>query len=78
MVGKSPRVRQELAEGIGSLPGWCKGVHRKKIEICQKIIGGSRKACRELGRSCRPDILGSSLGIGPRFRRYGGSSPEVL
>ncbi|RWV81892.1 hypothetical protein GW17_00056649 [Ensete ventricosum] len=37
----------ELAKGIGSLPGWCKGVHRKKIETHRKIIEGSRKACQE-------------------------------
>ncbi|RWW38095.1 hypothetical protein BHE74_00056699, partial [Ensete ventricosum] len=41
---------RELAEGIRSLPGWCKGVRRKKTETRWKIVGGSRKACRELGR----------------------------
>ncbi|RRT42343.1 hypothetical protein B296_00041800 [Ensete ventricosum] len=46
-VGNSPRVRLELAEGIGSLPGWRKGVHQKKTETHQQIVGGSRKACRE-------------------------------
>ncbi|RWW75587.1 hypothetical protein BHE74_00016382 [Ensete ventricosum] len=45
--GNSPGVRQELAEGIGSLPGWRKGVRRKKTETRRKIIWGSRKACRE-------------------------------
>ncbi|RZS19643.1 hypothetical protein BHM03_00052072 [Ensete ventricosum] len=40
----------ELAKGIGSLPGWCKGVHRKKTETHRKIIEGSRKAYQELGR----------------------------
>ncbi|RZS23223.1 hypothetical protein BHM03_00056010 [Ensete ventricosum] len=39
-IGNSPGVCRELAEGIGGLLGWRKGVHRK-------IIGGSRKACRE-------------------------------
>ncbi|RWW03343.1 hypothetical protein GW17_00033503 [Ensete ventricosum] len=34
--------------GIGSLPGWHKGVHKKKTETHRKIIRGSRKACREL------------------------------
>ncbi|RWW69775.1 hypothetical protein BHE74_00022589 [Ensete ventricosum] len=29
-VGNSPGVRRELTKGIGSLPGWRKGVHRKK------------------------------------------------
>ncbi|RWW15930.1 hypothetical protein GW17_00020210 [Ensete ventricosum] len=31
-VGNLPRVRRELTEGIGSLLGWRKGVHRKKAE----------------------------------------------
>ncbi|RZS06377.1 hypothetical protein BHM03_00037013, partial [Ensete ventricosum] len=48
----------------------------------QKIVGGSRKACRSLTttvkKSYRPDVdLGSNLGIGPRFGRCGGSSPGV-
>ncbi|RRT60380.1 hypothetical protein B296_00016082 [Ensete ventricosum] len=46
-IGNLPGIRRELAEGIGSLPGWRKGVSQKKIETCRKIIGGSRKACRE-------------------------------
>ncbi|RWW56922.1 hypothetical protein BHE74_00036324 [Ensete ventricosum] len=46
-VGNLPGVRRELAEGIGSLLGWRKGVRQKKNETCQKIVGGSRKACRE-------------------------------
>ncbi|RWW47021.1 hypothetical protein BHE74_00047021, partial [Ensete ventricosum] len=46
-VGNSPRVRRELAEGIESLPRWRKGVRQKKIETRRKIVGGSRKACRE-------------------------------
>ncbi|RZR89409.1 hypothetical protein BHM03_00017123 [Ensete ventricosum] len=50
-VGNSPRVRRELAEGIRSLPGWRKRVHRKKTETHRKIVGGSRKACRELEKS---------------------------
>ncbi|RZS18005.1 hypothetical protein BHM03_00050211 [Ensete ventricosum] len=50
-VGNSLRVRRELTEGIGSLPGCRKGVHWKKTETRRKIIGGSRNACRELGRS---------------------------
>ncbi|RWW66281.1 hypothetical protein BHE74_00026368 [Ensete ventricosum] len=32
------------------MPGWHKGVHWKKIETRLKIIGGSRKACREMRR----------------------------
>ncbi|RWW09019.1 hypothetical protein GW17_00027513 [Ensete ventricosum] len=46
-VGNSLGVRQELAKGIGSLPGWCKGVCQKKIETRRKIVGGSRKAYQE-------------------------------
>ncbi|RWV78597.1 hypothetical protein GW17_00060407, partial [Ensete ventricosum] len=37
-------------EGIRSLLGWHKGVHRKKIETHRKIVGDSRKVYRELGR----------------------------
>ncbi|RRT70595.1 hypothetical protein B296_00016927, partial [Ensete ventricosum] len=50
-VANSLGVHRELAEGIRSLPGWRKGVHRKKTETYQKIIRGSQKACQELGRS---------------------------
>ncbi|RRT31655.1 hypothetical protein B296_00058696 [Ensete ventricosum] len=46
-VRNSPGVRREIAEGIGSLSGWRKGVRQKKIETRRKIIGGSPKACRE-------------------------------
>ncbi|RWW55206.1 hypothetical protein BHE74_00038169 [Ensete ventricosum] len=46
-VGNLPGVRRELAEGIGSLLGWRKGVRQKKTETRRKIIGGSRKACQE-------------------------------
>ncbi|RZS22560.1 hypothetical protein BHM03_00055356 [Ensete ventricosum] len=61
--GNSPGVCRKLVEGIGSLPGWRKGVHQKKIETRQKIIGGSRKAYRESGWSY--DGPRYSLGIGP-------------
>ncbi|RRT35371.1 hypothetical protein B296_00051699 [Ensete ventricosum] len=54
-VGNFPRVHRELAKGIGSLSGWCKGVHQKKIETHRKIVGGSRKAYRD--------------GISPEFAR---------
>ncbi|RZS05287.1 hypothetical protein BHM03_00035772, partial [Ensete ventricosum] len=50
-VGNSPGVRWELAEGIGSLSGWRKGVRRKKTKTHRKIIEDSRNACRELERS---------------------------
>ncbi|RZS29127.1 hypothetical protein BHM03_00062816 [Ensete ventricosum] len=45
-VGNSPRMRRELVEGIRSLPGWRKGVHRKKTKTHRKIVKGSLKACR--------------------------------
>ncbi|RWW84610.1 hypothetical protein BHE74_00006775 [Ensete ventricosum] len=47
VVGNLRGVHWELAEGIGSLPGWRKGVHQKKTKTHRKIIGGSRKACWE-------------------------------
>ncbi|RWW47881.1 hypothetical protein BHE74_00046096, partial [Ensete ventricosum] len=50
-VGNSPGVRRELAEDIGSLLGWRKGVRWKKTETRRKIVKGSRKAYQELGRS---------------------------
>ncbi|RRT73416.1 hypothetical protein B296_00001229 [Ensete ventricosum] len=71
-------TRQEC---IRSLPGWRKGVRQKKTETRRKIIGGSRKACWESnhdGVSYISDMNpGSSLGIGPRIRRCGGSSSGV-
>ncbi|RWV80300.1 hypothetical protein GW17_00058455 [Ensete ventricosum] len=60
-VGNLPGVRWELVEGIGSLLGWRKGVCQKKIETHWKIVGGSRKAYRDLlGDSSNGS--GSSLG----------------
>ncbi|RWV87595.1 hypothetical protein GW17_00050393 [Ensete ventricosum] len=64
-VGNSPGVRLELIEGIGSLPGWHKGVRQKKTETRQKIVGGSRKACRDLS-------------IGPGFEQCSGISPNGI
>ncbi|RRT33268.1 hypothetical protein B296_00031030 [Ensete ventricosum] len=55
--GNSPGICRKLTEGIGSLPGWRKGVRQKKTETHRKIIGGSRKACRESG--CSDDAVGS-------------------
>ncbi|RWV94909.1 hypothetical protein GW17_00042517, partial [Ensete ventricosum] len=55
--GNSSGVCWKLAEGIESLPGWHKRVHQKMTETRRKIIGGSRKACRErpedLPQDCR-------------------------
>ncbi|RWW49026.1 hypothetical protein BHE74_00044854, partial [Ensete ventricosum] len=39
--------RRKLVEGIGSLPGWRKGVRQKKTKTYRKIVKGSQKACRE-------------------------------
>ncbi|RRT68060.1 hypothetical protein B296_00011726 [Ensete ventricosum] len=55
-VRNSPRVRRELAEGIGSLLGWRKGVRRKKTETCRKVVGGSRKACREFNHDSEKEL----------------------
>ncbi|RRT69941.1 hypothetical protein B296_00011909, partial [Ensete ventricosum] len=52
-VGNSPGVRQKLAEGIGSLPRWCKGVRQKKTETHRKIIGGSRLFTEGIGKLTR-------------------------
>ncbi|RWW38270.1 hypothetical protein BHE74_00056511 [Ensete ventricosum] len=77
LVGNSLGVRRELAKGIGSLPGWRKGVHRRKTETHRKIIGelqirhGPKIKLRhqtkdwtirwELARSS-PKVSGRSLG----------------
>ncbi|RRT44762.1 hypothetical protein B296_00038187 [Ensete ventricosum] len=61
-VGNSSRVCRELTEGIGSLPGWRKGVRQKKIESRQKIVGGSRKVCRETFTEGTGKLAGSTLG----------------
>ncbi|RRT34225.1 hypothetical protein B296_00046202, partial [Ensete ventricosum] len=42
-VGNSLGVHQELAEGIGSLLGWRKGVYRKKTETHRKIVGVAKR-----------------------------------
>ncbi|RZS17408.1 hypothetical protein BHM03_00049562 [Ensete ventricosum] len=39
-VGNSPGVRRELIEGIGSLSGWYKGVHRKRTKTRRKTVEG--------------------------------------
>ncbi|RWV77406.1 hypothetical protein GW17_00061768 [Ensete ventricosum] len=60
-VGNSLGVHRKLAEGIGSLLGWHKRVRQKKIEARRMIVGGSRKACRDLGIG-----LGSDDAVGSR------------
>ncbi|RWV87133.1 hypothetical protein GW17_00050909 [Ensete ventricosum] len=63
--GNSPGVCRKLTEGIGSLPGWRKGVRQKKTKTRQKIIVGSRKACWESGYS--DDAVGSRRKFTRRF-----------
>ncbi|RRT44718.1 hypothetical protein B296_00014576 [Ensete ventricosum] len=61
--GNSPRVCRKLVEGIGSLPGWRKGVRQKKTETHRKIIGGLTMA---VSMKLQPDDgLRYSLGIRP-------------
>ncbi|RRT32181.1 hypothetical protein B296_00056720 [Ensete ventricosum] len=62
-VGNSLGVHWELAEGIESLPGWHKEVRQKKTETRRKIIGSSRKACRESSLGIKP---GLDDAMGPR------------
>ncbi|RWV88981.1 hypothetical protein GW17_00048895 [Ensete ventricosum] len=61
-VGSSPGVHRELTEGIGSLPGWRKGVHQKKIEIRRKIVEGSRNDCRERSVEGIGKLVGNTSG----------------
>ncbi|RWV96165.1 hypothetical protein GW17_00041146 [Ensete ventricosum] len=55
-IRNSLGVRWELAEGIRCLPEWRKGVHQKKIESRQKIMGGSRKACQEFNHDGEKEL----------------------
>ncbi|RWW57540.1 hypothetical protein BHE74_00035662 [Ensete ventricosum] len=71
-VGNSPGVRRELVEGIESLPGWRKGVCQKQTETRLKIIGGSRKACRDYNQMMGQDQAWAS----GRFGRCNGISPK--
>ncbi|RWV93092.1 hypothetical protein GW17_00044480 [Ensete ventricosum] len=67
-IGNLLGVLQKLKEGIGSLLGWRKGVCQKKTETRQKIIGGSRKACRDLGIGPGlDDAVGSRRKFARRF-----------
>ncbi|RWW44173.1 hypothetical protein BHE74_00050094 [Ensete ventricosum] len=80
-VGNSPGVRRELVEGIGSLPGWRKGVRQKKTVTHQNIVRGRRKACRETNydRSngvTTDDGPRSNLSLRSRFGRCSGISSE--
>ncbi|RRT42499.1 hypothetical protein B296_00055485 [Ensete ventricosum] len=70
-VGNSLGVCRELDEGIGRVPRWRKGVRQKKIETHWKIIGGSRKACRD---SPRDSLKGSGSSLGT-CREIAGKRP---
>ncbi|RRT50922.1 hypothetical protein B296_00021590 [Ensete ventricosum] len=52
-------------EYVGSLPGWHKGIHRKKTETHQKIVGGSRKACWEFKHDGEKEL---QIRHGPRIK----------
>ncbi|RRT55625.1 hypothetical protein B296_00047846 [Ensete ventricosum] len=60
--GNSPGVCRKLIEGIEGLSGWHKRVHQKKTETRQKIVDGSRKACRD-----SDDAVGSHRKFARRF-----------
>ncbi|RWW61568.1 hypothetical protein BHE74_00031371 [Ensete ventricosum] len=65
-------TRQEC---VGSLSGWRKGVRHKKTETRWKIVGGSRKVCREIKLrhrakdwTMRWELVGRLLGLRRRYR----------
>ncbi|RRT72221.1 hypothetical protein B296_00018425 [Ensete ventricosum] len=53
--GNSLGVCRKLAKGIGSLPGWRKGVRQKKTETHWKIIGGIGKLAGNVKGDCRKE-----------------------
>ncbi|RRT32617.1 hypothetical protein B296_00046858 [Ensete ventricosum] len=61
-IANSPGVHRKLTEGIESLLGWHNGVYQKKTETRRKIVGGSRKACRD-----SDDAMGSRRKFARRF-----------
>ncbi|RWW41798.1 hypothetical protein BHE74_00052693, partial [Ensete ventricosum] len=81
VVGNSLGVYRELAEDIGSLLGWRKGVHQKKTETHRKIVGVVEKRAERLTKTeameLQPDDgPRSCLSIGPRFGRCSGISSK--
>ncbi|RRT34038.1 hypothetical protein B296_00037352 [Ensete ventricosum] len=56
-VRNSPGVRRELAEGIGSLLGWHKGVRRKKTKTYRRLLRVAEKLVGRLG--LHPKKIGS-------------------
>ncbi|RWW11030.1 hypothetical protein GW17_00025389 [Ensete ventricosum] len=77
-VGNLPGVRWELAEGIESLLGWCKGVLQKKTETHRKIIRDSRKACKEFTEGIRKLAGNTSGDHRKKTRRLTARMPEVV
>ncbi|RWV93066.1 hypothetical protein GW17_00044503 [Ensete ventricosum] len=74
-VGNSLGVHRELAKGIGSLSGWRKGVHQKKIETRRKIIGGRRKLAgriRKLAGNMSGDYRKKTIGLAARISEAAG------
>ncbi|RZS05316.1 hypothetical protein BHM03_00035812 [Ensete ventricosum] len=67
-------------ECVESLPGWCKGVRRKKTKICQKIIGVAERlvgSWEGLVGNWEDDAVGNSLRVRRELARMAqGSSPE--
>ncbi|RWV78931.1 hypothetical protein GW17_00060010 [Ensete ventricosum] len=60
-------------EYVGSLPGWCKGVCRKKIETHRKIIEGSRKAYRDSGCTTATQVFGRLTAAEPPVPYFQGA-----
>ncbi|RRT48747.1 hypothetical protein B296_00009697 [Ensete ventricosum] len=70
-IRSSPRV-------LGVYQNGAKELVKKRLRLIGRLSGVVERLVESLGRSYRPDIdPGSSLGIEPRFRRCGGSSPGV-
>ncbi|RZS21088.1 hypothetical protein BHM03_00053676 [Ensete ventricosum] len=72
-VGNSLGVCRELAEGIGSLLGWHKGVRQKKPRVigrlsgvAEKLIGSSDDAVRSHRSSLGDSPKGSGSSLGTR------------
>ncbi|RWW53988.1 hypothetical protein BHE74_00039475 [Ensete ventricosum] len=71
-VGNSPGVRRELAEGIGSLLGWYKGVRPKNTETCRKINGGLDDAVGARGEFTKTSLKVSGRSLGVHRKIIGG------
>ncbi|RWV88951.1 hypothetical protein GW17_00048921 [Ensete ventricosum] len=81
VVGNSPGVRRKLAEDIGSLPGWRKGVRQKRPRLVGRLSGVAEKLAGRLtmigAMELQPDDgPRTSLSIGPGFGRCSGISPK--